>query len=533
MLPPTITLPADCGRVTARGLAPGRAVAAVAVCSEVYDNESAERSVQAACAHLVEKLGVRLIAVETADVGFDLTLPRDAAGEAFPPTLSAGVYWFIRTNRRPCRVVGVDDAAARQPAWDARNALDSHDGLREPVFAGLGRLTRRAEERLYPDAIQAACSSAGGGVSLADRVHAAWRGSDPEPPAGAKRSLGDRIHAALAAVRARGLDPGDFPQLSAFEAAAAVEGRLTRPLVDRIEGERETLVRRLVAATTGWTGAAGDAGGPDVPAARRGLRFWATTHRTGRRELEHHMRKQGVGVVLRNCNQWVYDWLVGAAVGARAGELDQADLYHDLVRLALCAEVDVADLRAFREYAAYVRLSRGIDATALELELTDARRALARSCGPAAAALFDLGERLQGLRRALACALTPWDTETALAEPGALAGAAGELAALAGTELPNDFRASVASLDGLLAYSRVYTERNLARGAAMARRATDLLRASRDDRMVIVAGGFHARAITRSLERGRTVSWYAIAPVVKNLDQHGGAYIEKRTDTPP
>lgn len=505
MFPPTINLPPDCGKVTTRSAAPGRADAAVAVCSEVYVNESAERSVERACRHLVEHVGVRLVAVETADTGFDLALPAGANAE-LPPALSAGVFWFIRRNRRPCRVVGLDAADERGHAERAMADLNAADERREAAFDALDPIARVAEEELYPAAVRAACA----------------------PAAGA--SLGGRVRAVLTAERALGLAPGNFPQLAAFDAALALETRLDRPMLDQIDDERRELLSRLTAATDG-AGAA-DGNEPDVTAARRCLRFWATTHRTDRAELEHHMRAQGVEVVLGNCNRWVTDWLVASAERTRDGELDPAELHQELVRLALCLEVDVGDLRAFREYAAYTRMAAEIDAMVLELELSDARRRLARACGPEAVRLFDLRERLQDLRRALACELTPRDAETVPAAPGVLAAAAAELAQLAGIELAPDLRASVSEIDRLLAASREYTERNLARGANMAARAIRHLRRSRDDRMLIVAGGFHARTITRALERDRTVSWYGIMPTVTDIGQRGGAYINKQSDEP-
>jgi hypothetical protein len=220
-----------------------------------------------------------------------------------------------------------------------------------------------------------------------------------------------------------------------------------------------------------------------------------------------------VGPVLQNVEQWLTQWLLGSAVSFRIGRLEASLFYEELIRLALCLEVDFWDLRDFREYVAYVRMSSQMDTIALLHELADARRLLMDKAGsPEARELYAVEWRLSTLYDAMRCALTPERAEVSAAEPGALIDAADRLFSLLGRGPEKEVEERIRRADGLLASALKYTACNLERSRRMSVNALRFLEESRDDRMIVVTGGFHARNLTRALERRRDLSWYIVHP---------------------
>jgi hypothetical protein len=247
--------------------------------------------------------------------------------------------------------------------------------------------------------------------------------------------------------------------------------------------------------------------------ARQCLRFWITAQRATESEVLANMRAQGVAAVLQNVEHWLAQWLLGSSVSLRLGQVEASDFYEELIRLALCLEVEFWDLREFRQYASYARMSSQMDSTSVLLELADARRLLIDKGGSLQAReLFAVEQQLATLYDALSCSLSPERAEVTVAEPGTLLDAAERLFSLVDGRPGKEVEEQIRRADALLASARKYTACNLERSRRMSDNALRFLEESRDDRLIVVTGGFHARNLTRVLERRRDVSWYIAHP---------------------
>jgi hypothetical protein len=480
----------------------------VVVLQEVYQSEESERGIERACEHLVRTAGIRLIGVENLDADYGLDLPASSERDWSPHArnaLSPGVFWFLRRNERPCRVVGIDDGALRGPAEVARRALAGEAERRERAFLALVEIAREAEQQTYDARILPAFPV----------LEAKWE----------RGSLGVQVEGIKTAASRLGIDPESFPQLTKFDTAFGLERRLFGKGAGggwqvEVERERKAFLQRLIGAVNGWLERNANEVRYDPKAARRCLRFWAGLQRAESSELEAQMKTRGVGEVLMQCHVGLNDWLLANAVRVRTGAVGASHLYREFLKLALCLEVDLTDLRLLREYAAYTRLADEIDAGTLLLELAEARhRIVEAGGGPKALELLALERQLRELRRALACEVSPDDAEVSPAEPGALTAAADRLFDHVGRECDGRLREDIALLDRSLAHAQVWATANLERSLAMATNVVRHLRRHRDDRMLVVAGGFHARNITRMLERHRNLSTWGVSP---KLTEVGG-----------
>ncbi len=219
---------------------------------------------------------------------------------------------------------------------------------------------------------------------------------------------------------------------------------------------------------------------------------------------------------MNECFQWTMLWLSERAIAARSGRSGAAEAIEQMMRFALRLDVFFFDLRTFREAIAYHREATDLSAMGLSDQVNECARAMASCSGKARAAfLFDLEQRLEQLYLALRLELTPSDAEAINITLSELSTLVRDVFILAKRE-PSDV--SILKLENLretLEAADEFYKRSQARGRVMAEKTLALMRSRGEDRAILVAGGFHERAITRAFEDHREVSWSVVTPQPK------------------
>ena len=191
------------------------------------------------------------------------------------------------------------------------------------------------------------------------------------------------------------------------------------------------------------------------------------------------------------------------------------------MRLALRLEIPFFDLLDFREWVAMSRYMDALRRNLLDEISSSVREVCAKSTPPKGAGLWQIEERLDWLFRALCLEVPANEAEVADLTLGRFTEIVEALLALAGQPLSGDMRAQLKNLDQMLGTADEFLRLSWERGSLMATRTLDKLEELGEDRALLVAGGFHTRAITQTLERTADVSWSVVAPS-PDLSELGG-----------
>jgi hypothetical protein len=242
--------------------------------------------------------------------------------------------------------------------------------------------------------------------------------------------------------------------------------------------------------------------------------YWRETTGRSREDLDKDVAARGWEPVLADLKSWIDQRLVVEAqrIGAGGGRDEVAARYEELMRLALRLGVNYFDLHDFRDQVAGNR-DYGKLRDTLPDELPGPARAIIDRLGdPQAARLRVVEDQLDTVYRALSLELPPLEAEAALVDPARLLAMCEELAELAETKLTTAHRDALSAVAPDVEDAALFLDHSLRRGQHMARRTIELMREQGEDRVLLVAGGFHERAITRELETERDVSWSVLAP---------------------
>lgn len=500
-----IDIPNDAA-LPGRSFRAGEAVAEkVVIVQQIFTNTSAQENLRTVCRLFAQVGGVRLLAVEGADGQIPPRPEATSVAQLLRTRcrVSAGVEVLLNVDRPDVEAWGVDDLDSEARSLDAMTSAQAGAARREQVFRALRGPLAAAQSRCYPVAVARL-------RKLQCAVYGRWEESSHSPglqyTANLSQSIAEVVAAAIAAAGTVGLDLREFPAVGQYQRLLGEEKTFDQKAVT---AGQTTFTERLVTRVFSSIGS----GGVTIDQIAPIIQFWANENGVSNAEFEAAVQLRGFEAVVGECFQWMLAWLTERAVAARAGHTGSAGALEPMMRLALRLGVPFFDLRAFRSGLAYNREATELSAMGLIDQVAECGRALAsRSPDPAAARLFDIEHGLEQLYLALRLESIPADAEATEISMANLT----ELATKA-CELAGQSRGAVAALglDGLATTvdaAREFYERSQARGRTMATNTIARMRSQGDDRAVLVAGGFHERAIARTLEEYRDVSWSVITP---------------------
>jgi hypothetical protein len=466
----------------------------VILLQEVYENEKAQENLVELCRLFTGQANVRMCTVEGADSEVEpLPAPATLRQLVFLTPVSAGVMFLLQEDEGLFDVWGVDDMELNVRSQSAMARLMGSGERREQAFGHVRDLLRAAQRRHYPSGV-------------ADLQTAMLRMFQE------KLSLPTRAEAISREAKAVGLDLRSFPAVQGYLDFQELDRRVDPR---RATKQRDEFVLRLVTRLQGWFKLVG----PneleiDMEAAAPIIEYWRETTGRSREELDKDVAERGWDHVLPDLKLWIDTWLVAEAqrIGSGGSHEQVAARYEEFMRLALRLGVGYFDLHDFRDQVAGNR-DYGKFRNTLAEELPGAARAIVdRLSSPQASRLRVVEDQLDTVYRALCVELPPLEAEAALVHPERVLSTCEELATLAETELTATARSALDALTPDVEEGALFVDHSRRRGQHMARKTIELMREQGEDRALLVAGGFHERAITRELETERDVSWSVLAP---------------------
>jgi hypothetical protein len=458
----------------------------LAIVLQVFDDPVNQASIAALC-RLFAAEGTRLIAVEAAD----RQLTRAAGHTDIPQLLrtemvSAGVVSVLNAGDVPVTVWGVDDISLIPPSHDAMRIVSANRAARDAVFGEVRRLLRAGQDRVYTPE-----------VASARRARLTLYGE--------RVPVTEQVSRLLAAAGHRPLTA--YPLIGRFAEIMASEQRI-RPA--RAERERKEFYTRVVGRIQGWyRPRGGNRITIDLAKATPVLQFWLDETGQSADALMRSLQSGNAEPVLLACKQWYDSWIASTALQEESHEAAE-----QLMRVALRLEVPYFELRDFRESVAQSRDLERLKA-GLDDEIAEAMSEAAdRLPHPDASALRDLEDRCELLFLMAQLAVAPREAELRVESAGALGDAMAELERITGQRLSPGLADPVARLNQALEAAGRFLDYSRRRSRQMVERTMSLLEQRREDRALLVVGGFHSRAVTRALDDYPDVSWAVVMPAV-------------------
>jgi hypothetical protein len=458
----------------------------LAIVEQAYEDPVNQASIAALC-RLFAAAGTRLVAVEDADRPLTRAPGQtDIAQLLRTGTVSAGVLSVLNAGDVPLTVWGVDDRSLIPPSHDAMRVVSANRGARDKLFEQLRRLLRAAQDRLYPTAVAAARRAR---LSLY----------------GERAPATEQVRRLLAAAGGPAL--ASYPLIRRF-AEMMASGQRIRP--ERAEREARDFYDRLVGRIRSWYYPV-DGNRLKVEWAQGAavLQFWIDETGQSAEAVMRSLKAGNEAPMLLACRQWYDSWMTTMPLQSESYEIVE-----QLMRAALRLGVPYFELRDFRESVAQARDGERLKA-GLDDQIGEAMSDLAdRLPDPKAAALRELEDRFELLLLMAQLAVAPRDAELRVASRGALGEAVAELEHLAGRRLPTGLESAVDGVNEALEAASRFCDCSLRRSRHMVERTLSLLRQRREDRALLVVGGFHSRLVTRALDDHPDVSWAVLMPKV-------------------
>jgi hypothetical protein len=460
---------------------------------QVYDNARSQENVREVCAASAREAGVRLIAVENAAAQLAPD-PSLKSVESILPVkeVSAGVLSLLNTGDVPIEVWGVDDMEAIKRSYEAMATVRSLLGTRDRVFAALRPWLRRGQEKLYPKALARALA---GELSMyADNI-----------------PLTQRAMALKEAAAGLRLELKDFPALHRFLEIADIEKTID---AGRARQQTAAFIERLTTRLHSWHTVVGkNQVNLDLEKAAPIVEYWLEMTGQSAAEFEQKFRSGGAEPVFLALKQWIDSWLIEKAVRQGAG--GPAAVHEELIRLALRLDVPFFELVDFRKSVAAQRDIGALKVT-LPDEISEASRWLAgRMESPEAKAFWEAERELDVMFRALGLAVPPAEAESADISPARFTALLEDMSSRIGQAPPPGVMSEVRVLGPGLDAAGDFLRLSRSRSRHMVEHVLELMRAASADRIVLVIGGFHKRAIVRELEDHREISWSVIVPSIE------------------
>lgn len=470
----------------------GDAAETVLLLQQVFDNHCAQQNLAEVCRLCATQAGVRLVAVEGADDEVVPSNPPRSIRQLIDSAsqVSAGVLHLQSTEPDLVDVWGVDDMELNFQSQQAMIRVMNNGPVRDSAFVSIRDLAQKAQARCYGPEL---ASLRGGMLSVYQQ----------------RQPVSKQVAMLVKAADSYGVDLRAFPLVRRYDEIIVKERNIQSAQVQRQTVEFMTrLQRRLF----DWFKPAGrNEMNVDLQRAKPIFEYWM--ERTGMTadELDRNAEQRGIEATVLECKQWLETSVIEEA--RREGVEGKGTphvFYEEMMRLALRLGVDYFDLREFREMIAINRDMQAIKRGLVD-EIAGASRAVVQSAGRAEATEFlEIEDRLDIFYRALRLEVPPGEAEAADIEPDKFHALLDKLRGLAGASGADSFDAK--KLDGPLEDAATFLRHSKKRSQHMANRTLELMRERGDDRAILVAGGFHERAITRAFEDSRGVSWSVLAP---------------------
>jgi hypothetical protein len=423
-------------------------------------------------------------------------------------SVSAGVLSLLNAGDVAVEVWGVDDMDAIQRSYTAMAAVSSRLGTRDRVFAALRPWLRRGQEKIYPKALGRALA---GELSMyADRM-----------------PLTERAKALKNAAAGLHLELKEFPALRRFLEISDIEKTYDAGLAQK---QMAVFIQRLMERLHAWYKVVGpNQLSLDLQNASPIIDYWLETTGQSRAEFDQKINSGAVEPAFRALKEWIDAYLIEKAVQQSAG--GPAAFHEEMMRLALRLRVPYFDLLDFRRSVAVQRDVGALKVTLAD-EISEASRWVASKMpSPEARTFWEAERGLDVMFRAMGLAVPPDEAESAVISPERFASLIKELAAMIGQPSPPAALGELDTLGPGLVGAGEFLRLSRGRSRHMVERTLELMRGANADRIALVVGGFHQRAIVRELEDHREVSWSVILPsieVPKGSGAFGSFWTEQR-----
>jgi hypothetical protein len=463
----------------------------IVVLHQVYSSTSNQEAIADLCLSLIREAGVRLIAVEGGE-GAIKSEPRfnDVRSAMGTSELSVGVLAAATRSEYPVDLVGVDDMAVVRQSQDCRTRVERGAVARDRIFAEIRKVLLTCQDEFYPPQLRM-LRRKGLAVYYQDEL------SFPE----SVNLLYD-----LAARRKKSLV--DFPHIRRFRRLMSHENAT----MDRaIRREQKKFVKRISRVALGWFKEFGNREvSIDWKKAAVPIAFWAMNMGYKQEDLERTVMASAPESFIDNCIQW-YGWWVLDRV-AEVDRLQHYKLYEDWMRFALYAQIPYFDLKALREYVAYLRDADDLAPMRLFEEFTEATQMLADGLGSEATMLFQTEERLNELYSGLRLSKLPNRVDPDGLSLDIMQETLNRLGSV--TNLPRGMLepSYLADLKEPLRSASGYVHYNSKRSRLLAERTIEAMANYRQLRAILVSGGFHSRGIQWTFEEVKDLTWSFILP---------------------
>jgi hypothetical protein len=465
----------------------------LAIVLQVYSDAGQQKNLAEVCRLLAKESGVRLVAVENA--ASEIRPQPDAVSVdtlLATSSISAGAMSLLNSGAAPIEVFGVDDMERIERSHADMAHLTGLAGMRESGFKAIRSWLEEIQPGFYAPPVAKLRRA---GLKLY----------------GQTASISEQAALIQESASALGVDLMEYPAVARFLEVGSKERQIN---ARRAEQQKAEFVKRIGARLSSWYKSGGrNRIEIDLKKVEALLEYWMETTGQPAAEVEQKLRLGGAEPVFLSMKEWYKDWLLDSAT--RRADGGAHVFFEELMRFALRAGVPYFDLRDFRESIALQRDLEAIKA-GLSDEIADCIRLLTEKSGSGKAARFrEIEEALDVLHRALALGVRPEEAETADIRGGALRDLLVETVNLSGIPFPPAVFACIQPLDGGLEKAAEFLTLSRERSGHMVARTLALMAERREDRAILVVGGFHRRAITRALEDDRKVSWSVITPSVQ------------------
>ncbi len=424
-------------------------------------------------------------------------------------TFSAAVQKVIGNHPTDVEAWGVDNLELIKLSYDATNKLKQSRQRQTEFFKRLCKLLSMAQAKYYSAELS---ELRRGTISL-------YREGE------SKVDLRLNMRALLINKIAEktGLDLQQFPVYYVFSTNASLETSID---FERVKVQREKFISKITQRALSWSTAIKDGHSKiDQEMTRMIIKLWMTNTNLNQQEMIFNLRLRGLTNILREASDWFEAWLLNSAIklrltGEGMAQQSEIDFYDMLAQLEQQQLSSAISLKDFHDYMIYRQnVEQGITPISLTSELRECEKALIEKIDiPAVTLLSDIEEKLDRMYISLQAQQNPLDAELGDIAPGKLVEAVQGLFNLIGeNKIPKDLRTDMEYFDQLLYEADLFPRLSRKRGQIMIQRTLELLRARREDRALLVVGGFHQRAIIRELEKNRQVSWELIVPKI-NMD---------------
>lgn len=462
---------------------------------QVYNDATQQRNLAQVCALLAKDAGVRLMTVENADQ--ELTPePGEVNVERLIQTrsVSAGLLSLLNSPGARIEVWGADDMMKVSESQDCMEQLLRLAPAREAAFGSIREFLRELQEGVYPLPLAKL-------RRLQLKLYA--------EPGGLTEQAGWLREAAASF----GVPLRDFPALSRFFDMQSSEKQIN---AKRAEAQKAEFIKRVMNRIHGWYAVGGkNRVNIDLKKVEALLEFWMEKTNQPAAEIAKRIDLGGAESVFLSMKEWYDNWLLELA--RRQSGSGAYVLFEELMRFCLRSGVTYFDLLDFRRSVAIQR-DMAMVKSRLADEIADCTEAVARKLDPAQAGRFRaLEDEIDGVYRALALGVPPEEAERADLRSETLSEMLAKAANIGRCPVPRRVEEAGQAVGPALEASAHFLRLSRERGERMVNRTLELMEQRKEDRAVLVTGGFHHWAITRTLEDHPQVSWSVITPCLGAL----------------